>query len=190
MEKDSRSLTVKIAVSLILAAIIQTTLGQMLPVTVGQWFRHIDWILLVVVYVGLQRDPVQALVTGSVAGIVLNAFSWGRGFGIAGLGYVLAGYAVDRIVAWIVADSPLVRFSAVAAGSVISTLIRLLFFRLLQIELPMLIGGRNIGATIVFSLFANLIASIPVYLILDRVFQKNTRLRTRRMEARRIRPRL
>ncbi|MFN0085999.1 MAG: rod shape-determining protein MreD [Blastocatellia bacterium] len=183
-------MTVKIAVSLVLAAIIQTTVGQLLPATPGQWFGHIDWLLLIVVYVGLQRAPVQVLVTGTAAGIVLNGFSWGRGFGVAGLGYILAGYVVDRIVAWIVADSPLVRFLAVAAGSFVSTIVRLLFFRLLQIELPILIGGRNIGATIVFSLFANLIASVPAYLILDWVFQKNSMLRTRRMEARRIRPRL
>jgi len=190
LEKESRSLTVKIAVSLLLAAIIQTTLAQNLPATLGQWFGHIDWLLLIVVYVGLQRDPVQVLMTGAVAGIVLNAFSWGRGFGIAGLGYVLAGYAVNRIVAWIVADNPFVRFSIVAAGSVASTVVRVIFFRVLQIELPAVVGGKNIGATIVFSLFANLIASVPLFLLLDRFFLKNATVRSRRMEARRMRPRL
>lgn len=190
LEKESRSWTIKIAVSLVLAAIIQTTLAQNLPVSVGQWFRHIDWLLLIVVYVGLQRDPVQVLMTGTVAGLVLNSFSWGRGFGIAGLGYVLAGYVVNRIVAWIVADNPFVRFSIVAAGTVVSTIVRVIFFRVLQVELPEVVGGKNIGATIVFSLIGNLIASVPLFLLLDRTFQKNATVRSRRMEARRMRPRL
>jgi rod shape-determining protein MreD len=191
LEKESRGSTLKIAIGLFVAALIQTQLTPPLaPVGVAKWLGHIDWVLLVVVYIALQRDPVQALVTGTLAGVIQDAFTGGRGFGISGLAYLLAAYAADRIVAWIVADSLLVRFSAVVAGSLVSTAVRLLFYRLLQIELPVLAGGSPVAAALIFGLFANLIVSIVLYIVFDRLFKKDSAVRVRRMEARRLRPKL
>jgi hypothetical protein len=53
-----------------------------------------------------------------------------------------------------------------------------------------LASGREIAATVVFDLFANLFASVLLYIALDRVFNKGIDQRRRRMEARRLRPRL
>lgn len=189
MEKTSRGTTLKIAICLLAAAIIQTILAPPnVPVTAGRWLGYIDWLLLVVVYVGLQRNPAQALVTGAVAGALKDAFSGGLGVGVAGLAYVLAAYIADRIAAWIVVDNLLVRFSAVAAGSLADTLIRLLLYRLIQIELPVLAAGA--GATLVFGFFANLITSVLLYMVFDRVFKPDATVRLRRAEARRLRPKL
>ena len=162
---------------------------QQVPISLGQWLGHINWLLLVVIYIGLQRDPVKALVTGAFAGVIQEAFSFGPGVGISGLAFVLAAYVADRIASVIVVDNLWFRFSAVTAGSVVNTAVRLVFFRLLKLELPALAGGRSIAATIVFDLIANLIGSVLLYLALDRVFIKNEGQRVRRMEARRLRPR-
>jgi len=189
LEKVSRGSTLKIAVCLFVAAFLQTTLAQQVPISLGQWLGHINWLLLVVIYIGLQRDPVKALVTGAFAGLIHEAFSFGRGFGVNGLAFVLAAYVADRIASVIVVDNLWFRFSAVTAGSVVNTVIRLVFFRLLKLELPVLAGGRSIAATIVFDLIANLIGSILLYLVLDRVFIKDADQRVRRMEARRLRTR-
>lgn len=169
------------------AAFLQTTLVQQVPQRVGEWLGHIDWLLLIVVYTGLQRDSVKALLTGTGAGLLQDSLSGGRAVGVSGFAYVIAAFITHRIAAFIVVDSLLVRILAVAAASAINTGIRLAFYGLLKIELPVLAGGRTIAAQIVFGIFANLIASLLLYILLDRAFKKNANLRTRRSEARRRR---
>ncbi len=191
MEKVSRGSTLKIAACLLVAAYLQTTLVQQVPVSVGRWLGHISWLLLVVVYVALQRDPAKALMTGVAAGVIHDAFSMGRGIGVNGLSLVIAAYVADRIAAVIMVDNLIFRFLAVSAGSVINTLIRLFFYGLLlQLELPAMTSGREVAAAIVFDLFANLFASVLLYIALDRVFNKGEGQKVRRLEARRLRPRL
>jgi len=103
---------------------------------------------------------------------------------------VLAAYVADRIATVIMVDNLIFRFLAVTAGSVINTLIRVAFYSLLKLDLPDLASGRDVAATVIFDLFANLFASVLLYIALDRVFNKGIDQRRRRMEARRLRPRL
>ncbi|HEY9436308.1 MAG TPA: rod shape-determining protein MreD [Blastocatellia bacterium] len=192
MEKASRGLTLKITVCLLAAAYLQTTLAQQVPLSLGRWLGHISWLLLVVVYIALQRDAVRSLMTAAAAGVIHDALSMGRGVGVNGLAMVLAAYVADRIASVIMVDNLIFRFLAVTAGSVINTMVRLGFYSkwALNLELPVLASGREIAATVVFDLFANLFASVLLYIALDRVFNKGIDQRRRRMEARRLRPRL
>jgi rod shape-determining protein MreD len=192
LEKVSRGYTLKITVCLLAAAYLQTTLAQQVPVTLGRWLGHISWLLLVVIYIALQRDAVRSLMTAAAAGVIHDALSMGRGVGVNGLAMVLAAYVADRIASVIMVDNLIFRFLAVTAGSVINTLVRLGFYSkwALNLELPVLASGREIAATVVFDLFANLFASVLLYIALDRVFNKGIDQRRRRMEARRLRPRL
>ncbi len=143
--------------------------------------------MLVTVYVGLQRDPIKSLLTGTAAGIIHDSFSGGQAIGVSGFAYVLAAYISHRIATFIVVDNLLVRILAVAAASVVDTVVRFFFYWLLKIELPVLAGGRTVAPAIVFGLFANLIASILLYLLMDRFIKKDATLRMRRNEARRRR---
>jgi len=192
LEKASRGSTLKITVCLLAAACLQITLAQQVPAALSGWLGHISWLLLVVVYIALQRDAVRSLMTAAAAGVIHDAFSMGRGVGVNGLAMVLAAYVADRIASVIMVDNLIFRFLAVTAGSVINTLVRLGFYRALNLELPVLAGGREMAATVVFDLFANLFASVLLYIALDRVFNKGVGIdqRRRRMEARRLRPRL
>jgi rod shape-determining protein MreD len=192
LEKASRGLTLKITVCLLAAAYLQTTLAQQVPVSLGRWLGHISWLLLVVVYIALQRDAVRSLMTAAAAGVIHDALSMGRGVGVNGLAMVLAAYVADRIASVIMVDNLIFRFLAVTAGSVINTMVRLGFYSkwALNLELPVLASGREVAATVVFDLFANLFASVLLYIALDRVFNKDIDQRRRRMEARRLRPRL
>ena len=192
MEKVSRGYTLKITVCLLAAAYLQTTLAQQVPASFGRWLGHISWLLLVVVYMALQRDAVRSLMTAAAAGVINDALSMGRGVGVNGLAMVLAAYFADRIASVIMVDNLIFRFLAVTAGSVINTMVRLGFYSkwALNLELPVLASGREIAATVVFDLFANLFASVLLYIVLDRVFNKGIDQRRRRMEARRLRPRL
>lgn len=195
MEKESRATTIKIAACLLVAIFAQTTLAHLLPDTVGRWIGHIDWQLLIIVYVCLQRNPVRALLTAVFAGVAFDAFSRAvatgvaQSIGISGFAYVLAAYVADRIVSVIVADNMLVRFATVASASVVNTLTRYTFYKLLKFELPVLVGGQGFAAAIIFGLVTNLIASVPLYIVLDRFFSKDSALRVRRSEARRIKAR-
>src|SRR5262245_14809802 len=192
LEKASRGSTLKITVCLFAAAYLQTTLAQQVPVSSGRWLGHISWLLLVVVYIALQRDAARSLMTATAAGVIHDAFSMGRGVGVNGLAMVLAAYVADRIASVIMVDTLIFRFLAVTAGSIINTLVRLGFYSLLKLELPVMASGREMVATLVFDLFANLFASVLLYIALDRVFNKGVGIdqRRRRMEARRLRPRL
>jgi rod shape-determining protein MreD len=187
LEKESRGLTLKILGCLIAAAFLQTTLVHQFPESLGQWLGHIDWFLLMTVYIGLQRDPIRALFTGAAAGLVQDIFSGGRAIGVNGFAYVLAAYITHRIAAFIVVDNMFVRFLTVIAASVVSTGVRLAFYALLKVELPVLAGGRTVAAILVFGIFANLIASILFYMPLDRFLSRDGSLRMRRSEARRRR---
>lgn len=187
MEKESRGWTLKILGCLIVAAFLQTTLVQQAPPSLGQWLGHIDWLLLATVYIGLQRKPISALLTGATAGLIYDSLSSGRAVGVSGLAYVLAAYITHRIAAFIVVDNLLVRFLTVAAASVVGACVRLLFYKVLKFDLPVLAGGRTVASNIVLGLLANLFASVLLYILLDRIFKKNDALRTRRSEARRRR---
>ncbi len=191
METASRGTSVKIAACLLVAVFAQTTLVGLAPNAIGQWLAYVDWLLIVVVYVCLGRDPVQALVTAVVAGVLYDAFSRApadgvmTAVGVSGFAYVLAAYAADRIVSVIVADNLLVRFATVASASLINTLTKVAFYKLLKFKLPVLISGKGVAAAIVFGLVTNLIAAALIYFVLDRVFNKNSALKIRRSEARR-----
>lgn len=191
MEKASRGTSLKIAACLLVAVFAQTTLAGLAPSAIGQWLAYVDWLLILIVYVCLGRDPVQALVTAVAAGVLHDAFSRApangvmTAVGVGGFAYVLAAYSADRIVSVIVADNLLVRFATVASASLINTLTKVAFYKLLKFKLPVLIGGKGIAAAIVFGLVTNLIAAALIYLILDRVFNKNSALKIRRSEARR-----
>ena len=195
MEKESRAATAKIAACLLVAIFAQTTLVRLLPESLGRWIGHIDWLLLVIVYVCLQRNPMRALMTAVAAGIVHDAFSRVQApgvaqvIGVSGFAYVLAAYVADRIVSVIVADSMLVRFATVASASAVNTLARYMFYKMLKFQLPVLVGGQGIAAAVVFGLVTNLIASALLYVLLDRLFNKGSAARVRRGEARRIKAR-
>ncbi|MBS1786570.1 MAG: rod shape-determining protein MreD [Acidobacteria bacterium] len=191
MEKASRGTSFKIAACLLVAVFAQTTVVGLVPEAIGQWLGYIDWLLIVVVYVCLGRDPVQALLTAVAAGILYDVFSRGMAngvetaVGVSGFSYVLAAYVADRIVSIIVADNLLVRFATVASASLVNTLTRYAFYKLLKFKLPVLTGGKGLAAAIVFGLVTNLIAATLLYLFFDRIFNKNSALRVRRSEARR-----
>ena len=187
MENTSRGTNLFIFGCLFAGVFLKTTLEQLVPVTPGMWLRHIDWLLLITVYIGLLRDPVRSLITGTVAGILYDSFSGGQAMGVNGLCYILAAFLTHRITAIIVVDNLLIRFLAVSLASVTCSLTRLLFYRMLNIDLPVLADGGEAAQMVVFGLFANLIVSVVLYLFLDRIFKKDVGLRMRRREARRRR---
>ena len=63
---------IKIAVVLLVSIMLQLSLRE-----VWQPLSYIDFPLVVVVYIALQRDAWQALVVGTLAGVIVDAASGG-----------------------------------------------------------------------------------------------------------------
>jgi cell shape-determining protein MreD len=142
------------------AAFLQVTLVQ----HVSQGLRHIDWLLLVVVYVGLhQRNHLLALWTATLAGIMKDVSSGGPVFAISGIAYLVGRLSGGSRLGVIVLTNVLVRIGTVAAASLINVVIQLIGYQLLHLPLTPLTGQENILATIVLSLIGNLIASILLF---------------------------
>lgn len=99
---------------MLVALWLQTSLGQLVPLRIAEWVGHIDWLLLLTVYVGLRRDPLQTLVTAVIAGILIDSSSYGGAVGVTGLGYLLVAYLLYWITNRIAVDNMRVRLGAVA----------------------------------------------------------------------------
>jgi rod shape-determining protein MreD len=167
----------KIAGCLLVAAFAQTTLARYNP-----WLGYIDWLLLVTVYVSLLRDPTLALLTATVAGFLYDASSGGLPVGVNGIAKVLAAYLTFWVSSKIVAENLLVSFLNVAVASIVNTLVRLAFSRMLKFnDLPPFAGGNATLTAVAMELCANLLVSIPLFTLLDRLFK--TGFRSRRGEA-------
>lgn len=170
----------KIACCLLAAAFAQTTLAQQLK----SWLAWIDWLLLVTIYVSLLRDPILALLTGTAAGILHDASSSGVAIGVSGLAKVLAAYVTYQISSMIVLEHFGVRLLLVAAGSIVNSFIYLAFYWMLKFDLPpQLIGARGVLMTMFFGVAINLIVSLPLFPLLDRIFRSGISRRLRRSEA-------
>ena len=162
---------------LLAAAFAQTTLPR-----INDWLIYINWLLLVTVYVSFMRDPVQALLTGTAAGLLQDATS-ASPLGVSGMGYVLAAYLAYWVSSRVYAEGWSVRFLTVAGGSVISRLTSLALYRILGLDLLPLAGVRSIVIAIVLGMAVNLLLSVPFFAALDRLFKPGLRQRARRAEA-------
>lgn len=179
----------KIACCLVAAVLAQTTLSQQIK----PWLASIDWLLLVTVYVSLLRNPTLALLTATTAGVLHDASSGGPAIGVSGLAKVLAAFVVYQISSMIVFEHFLLRMLMVALASLVDLFTLLAFYRMLDFDLPsQLSGARNILGAILLGLSVNLIASLPLYPVLDRFFQSGRfgfSRRIRRSDATRVRRR-
>jgi rod shape-determining protein MreD len=179
LEKEQHSSTriLKIAGCLLMAAFAQTTLTNVQP-----WLGYIDWLLLVTIYISLMREPAQAMLTGTAAGLLQDASS-ALPIGVSGMAKVLAAYAAYWVSSKVYVEGLLVRLLTVAGASVIHTLTRLLFYRMLKLDLPPLAGVDSMTRAVALAAAANLLVSLPLFPALDRLFRYGARQRIRRAEA-------
>jgi rod shape-determining protein MreD len=168
----------KIAGCLLIAAFLQTTLPKY-----NGWLGHIDWLLLVVVYVSLMRDPTLALLTATAAGILHDAASGGSPLGINGIAKVLAAYFAYWVSSRIVAENLFVNILTLAGASAINTLVTLGFYRMLKFDLPPLAGINTMMAATAMSVLANLAVSVLLFMLFERIFKPSGHQRSRRSEA-------
>jgi rod shape-determining protein MreD len=116
----------KIAIVLALAVLLQTYLR-----TIWEPFVYIDLPLIVVVYFALQRDMLQALVVGVVAGLAMDALSGGGLLGAWGFSKTLTAYVIAAVATRVMLDNPLVRIPVLAGAVLLDATVYVVLHRML-----------------------------------------------------------
>lgn len=168
----------KIAAALAIAIILQLSLG-------GVWspLSYIDFPLVVVVYIALQRHAWHALIVGTIAGLVIDAASGGL-IGAGGFSKTLTAYLIYFAATRVNLENTLLRIPVLAAATLIDSAIYVFWVRSLgyvpSVPFMQTMSYRLIGTTIVGTLALYLLDS----LFTERARQRRT-FASRRKGARR-----
>ena len=168
----------KIAAVLALSILLQLSLRVLWPP-----LSYIDFPLIVVVYIALQRDAWRALLVGTLAGIIVDASSGGL-IGAGGFSKTLTAYIIYFAATKVNLENPLVRIPVLAAATVLDSTVYVFWHRLLgyppTLPLMQTISYRLIATTIAGTLVLYMLDSV----IADRSAQQR-QFATRRRVARR-----
>lgn len=168
----------KIAAILIVCLALQLSLREVWPPLV-----YIDFPLVVVVYIALQREAWQALVVATLGGLIVDAQSGGL-IGAGGFSKTLTAYIIYFAATKVNLENPLLRIPVLAAAAVLDSLIYVFWHRLMNypptVPLVQTISYKLIATTIVGTLVLYLIDS----LVAERSAQRR-QFATRRRVARR-----
>jgi rod shape-determining protein MreD len=154
----------KIAAVLIVAIILQLSLRA-----VWSPLSYIDFPLVVVVYIALQRHAWHALVVGTVAGLAIDAAGGGL-IGAGGFSKTLTAYLIYVAATRVNLENALLRIPVLAAATLLDSAIYVFWHRSLgyppTVPFVQTMSYRLIGTTIV--------GTFVLYL-LDRVFTDRAR---------------
>jgi rod shape-determining protein MreD len=167
---------IKIAVVLILSILLQLSLRE-----VWQPLAYIDFPLVVVVYIALQRDAWQALLVGTVAGIIVDAASGGL-VGAGGFSKTLTAYVIYFAATRVNLENPLLRIPVLAAGSLLDSAIYVFWHRVLGYP-----PAVPLMQTMSYKLIATTIAGTLALYMLDAVVAERSGSAQRRQFATRRR---
>jgi rod shape-determining protein MreD len=169
---------IKLAVILIVSIALQLLLRS-----VWEPLSYIDFPLVVVVYIALQREAWRALVVATLAGLIVDAQSGGL-IGAGGFSKTLTAYVIYFAATKVNLENPLLRIPVLAAGTVLDSAIYVFWHRLLgyppAVPLVQTMSYKLIATTVVGTLILYLIDSI----VAERSAQRR-QFATRRRVARR-----
>ena len=163
--------TFKIALTIVVALLLQMLLPKYLS-----FFSYIDLPLVVTVYFGLQREPVLGMVTGMIAGVGGDAVEGGI-LGVGGFAKTLIGYVVGMASVKLSLENPLARLSVVAVASAANTALFVALHQMLDQSLPYVSTWAEFSATIGWKVLGDSLASIVLFVVLDRIFSEKAAAR-------------
>jgi rod shape-determining protein MreD len=168
----------KIAAVLAISIVLQLSLRAVWPP-----LAFIDFPLIVVVYIALQRDAWQALLVATLAGIIIDAASGGL-IGAGGFSKTLTAYVIYFAATRVNLENPLLRIPVLAAATVLDSLIYVFWHRVLGyppiVPLMQTISYKLIATTTV--------GTIVLYMLDAAIAERSSQRRqfaTRRRVARR-----
>jgi rod shape-determining protein MreD len=168
----------KIAAVLAVAIILQLSLRA-----VWSPLSYIDFPLIVVVYIALQRHAWQALMVGTIAGLAVDAASGGL-VGAGGFSKTLTAYVIFLAATRVNLENTLLRIPVIGAAALLDSAIYVFWHRSLgyppSVPFVQTMSYRLIGTTI---------AGTAAIYVLDLIFTDQARQRrsfaSRRKGARR-----
>jgi len=168
----------KIAVVLSVSILLQLLLRE-----VWGKLSYIDFPLVVVVYIALQRDAWKALVVGTLAGLIVDAASGGL-IGAGGFSKTLTAYIIYFAATRVNLENPLLRIPVLAAASLLDSAIYVFWHKVLSYP-PV----APFVQTMSYKLISTTVVGTLVLYVLDAlVAERNSQRRqfaTRRRVARR-----
>lgn len=169
----------KIAAVLALAIILQLSLRAVWPP-----LAYIDFPLMVVVYIALQRHAWQALFVGTIAGLAVDAASGGL-IGAGGFSKTLTAYLIYFAATRVNLENALLRIPVLAAATVLDSAIYVFWHRSLGYA-----PNVPFVQTLSYRLIATTVIGTFVLYLLDSAFTERARQRrsfaSRRKGARRV----
>ena len=182
-ESTGQARIFKVGACLLLAAFAQTSLKQVISTKL----EYIDWLLLVIVYVSMLREPVLALVTAAVAGILHDMLAGAAvPMGVSGIGYIVAAYIGFWVSTSFLVEGLLIRVATVAGASVVAAILRLSLYTFSVVDVKMPVQA---ALELILGPTVNLLLSLALYPALDQFFDFGRRAKARRAEAMRNAPR-
>src|SRR5260370_10218620 len=168
----------KIAAVLAIAIVLRWSLGGLWPPLL-----YIGFPLVVVVYIALQGDAWQALLVGTLAGIIVDSASGGL-VGAGGFSKTLTAYVIYFAATRVNLENPLLRIPVLAAATLLDSSVYVFWHRLLG-DPPLV----PFVQTLSYRLIATTIAGTLVLYMIDSVIAERASQRrdfaTRRKVARR-----
>jgi len=168
----------KIAVVFVVSILLQLSLRE-------AWrpLSYIDFPLVIAVYIALQRDAWQALLVGTVGGLIVDAASGGL-VGAGGFSKTLTAYLIYFAATRVNLENPLLRIPVLAAASVLDSAIYVFWHKVLGY--PPVVPWMQ---TMSYKLIATTIVGTLAMYMLDAVVAERSSQRrhfaTRRRVARR-----
>jgi rod shape-determining protein MreD len=165
----------KIALVLAVAVILQTSLPVDWPL-----FVYVDLPLIVVVYVALQRDALQALFVGAAAGLATDIFSSGL-LGAGGFSKTLVAFIIVSLATRVMLDNPLTRIPVLAGVSIVDDAVYVLLHRILGQP-----SNYKFVEQASFKVIGTTIAGTILLYLLDLLFSERARQRRQLAFRRRV----
>ena len=147
---------VKVTIALIIAILLQWTLRN-----VWEPLAFVNLPLIIIVYAGLQRDSIRAILYASISGLFIDALS-GSLMGSNGFALTVIAFGISEIARRVYLDNVLLRIPVIAGASV--------SYLLMFYWLHRLFGQTPAGDVIVtgsYMLMGTTIAGTLIYLVLD-----------------------
>jgi rod shape-determining protein MreD len=153
--------------ALIIAIVLQWTIRQVAPS-----LAFVDFPLIVIVYVALQREAFRALIYATVAGVAIDALSNGL-LGASGFANTLTAFLVVELARRVLlVDNPLLRVPVLAGACLLKVSIYYAMNRLLG-----QISASPFVETLAYSLIGTTITGTVLILVLENFFSERARQR-------------
>jgi rod shape-determining protein MreD len=134
-----------------------------------RFFQYIELPLIVTVFFSLMRSPMLAMRIGVVTGIGSDIIGGGIP-GVGGFAKTLIGYVISTVSVKFPLDNPLARLGIVALASAANTILVVGLYLMLEQSIQHVGAWGEFGKTLGFKTLGDTLASIPIFMVLNRLF--------------------